>query len=244
MHMAACEDCQRTIAAAVPVDLSYVWSGVTAELDAPAPGLIERALTIAGVDPWLARYARTSPALRPSWLLASAALVAAAALMARLPSVAAPFVMLLAPFLSAVAVSLSFGRLTDPAREIVAVTPVSPLTTALIRLAAVLVTDSVLLLGGDLLAGHAGPVLGWFLPMTATAMLSALTAARYGPVAGAVAGGCTWLAVVLAMTGRGSTLELFGLVPQLCYAALAAVLLVLILARARSWPAVPRAAAR
>jgi hypothetical protein len=255
-HVAGCEQCRLTVGRAIPVDLGYVWAGVTAELNAPAPGLIERVLAAAGVEQWVARFARTSPPLRPAWLLGSAAVVGVAAVTGRVIARVLPgsgqiagglaggtalLVLLLAPLLAAVAVSFSFGRLTDPAHEIVAATPVSPVTATLVRLAAVLVSDSVLLTVGQLGAspGGYGYLLAWFLPMTATALLSALAAARRGPLFGGLTGACTWLAVVLGVGWHAQDLQsaLFGLVPQLCYAAMAALLLryVLSVARRGDW---------
>jgi hypothetical protein len=63
-HLATCQRCQQTLDALAPLDLEYVWQGVAAELDAPKPGLLERALVAVGVRPGLARFTATTPSLR------------------------------------------------------------------------------------------------------------------------------------------------------------------------------------
>ena len=60
-HLAACQRCHQTLEALAPLDLGYVWEGVTAELDAPRPRLLERVLVAVGVRPGLARFAPIPP---------------------------------------------------------------------------------------------------------------------------------------------------------------------------------------
>jgi hypothetical protein len=70
-HLAACRRCRGALEAMAPLDLGYVRQGVAAELDAPPPGPLERALVAAGVRPGLARFTVTTPSLRHGWLLAN-----------------------------------------------------------------------------------------------------------------------------------------------------------------------------
>jgi hypothetical protein len=78
----------------------------------------------------------------------------------------------------------------------VAATPLSPVRALLVRLAAVLVANTVLAGGVDLAMGGRGPRAGWLLPMTAAALLAVLVASRWSPAVGAVAGMGAWALVV------------------------------------------------
>ena len=89
-HLATCQRCQQTLAALAPLDLDYVWQGVTAELDAPKPSLLERLLVAVGVRPGLARFTATTPSLRLGWLLANALVLLLIALPMALWPVASP----------------------------------------------------------------------------------------------------------------------------------------------------------
>ncbi|MGZ3471621.1 MAG: hypothetical protein ACXVA6_16770, partial [Isosphaeraceae bacterium] len=60
-HVATCARCSEALAALSSLDLSYVWMGITAELDAPAPNLLERILTALGLEPSLARFGAATP---------------------------------------------------------------------------------------------------------------------------------------------------------------------------------------
>jgi hypothetical protein len=80
----------------------------------------------------------------------------------------------------------------DPAYEAVAATPLSPVRALLVRLAAVLVANTLLAGGVDLALGGRGPRAGWLLPMTAAALLAVLVASRWSPAVGAVAGMGAW----------------------------------------------------
>jgi hypothetical protein len=81
-HLASCQRCQQILAALAPLDLGYVWQGVTAELDAPKPSLLERGLVTVGVRPGLARFCATTPSLRLGWLLPMCAAALLAVLVA------------------------------------------------------------------------------------------------------------------------------------------------------------------
>jgi hypothetical protein len=145
-HLATCQRCQQTLAALAPLDLDYVWQGVTAELDAPKPSLLERLLVAVGVRPGLARFTATTPSLRLGWLLANALVLLLIALPMALRPVASwpPAMLLAAPLVAAAAVAFAYGPAVDPAYEAVAATPLSPLQALLVRLAAVLVANTAL----------------------------------------------------------------------------------------------------
>ena len=233
-HLAACRRCRGALEAMAPLDLGYVWQGVAAELDAPRPGPLERALVAAGVRPGLARFTVTTPSLRLGWLLANLLVLALVAVpLATVPAAAWPSgVLLAAPLVAAAAVAFAYGPAVDPAYEAVAATPLSPLRALLVRLAAVLVANTALAGAVDLALGGRGPHAGWLLPMTAAALLAVLVASRWSPQVGAAAGMGAWL---LVLTGWKASQQpvtwLTGPGAQLAYGVVAAVLLVLLIRR-------------
>jgi hypothetical protein len=233
-HLAACRRCQQTLAALAPLDLGYVWEGVMAELDAPRPGLLERILVAVGLRPGLARFTATTPSLRLGWLLANALVLLLVALPMALRPAASwpPAVLLAAPLVAAAAVAFAYGPAVDPAYEAVAATPLSPVRALLVRLAAVLVANTVLAGAVDLVIAGGGPRAGWLLPMTAAALLAALVASRWSPAVGAAAGMGAWLLVLLTWrVSHEPVTWLTGPGAQAAYAAVTVTLLVLLVRR-------------
>jgi hypothetical protein len=248
-HLAACRRCEQALAALAPLDLAYVWEGVAAELDAPRPGLLERALVAAGARPGLARFAAAAPTLRLGWLLANAlVLVLVAVPVALAPDGRwPPAVLVAAPLVAAAAVAFAYGPAVDPAWEAVAATPMSPVRALLVRLAAVLVANAALAGLVDLALGGRGPQAGWLLPMAAAALLAVLVAGRFTPLVGAAAGMGAWLAVLAGWQLSDLPVAwLTGPAAQAAYAAVAAALLAVLLrsmAGGRWLPAAPGEAA-
>jgi hypothetical protein len=216
------------------LDLDYVWQGVAAELDAPKPSLLERLLVAVGVRPGLARFTATTPSLRLGWLLANALVLGLVALpLALRPAAAWPSgVLVVAPLVAAAAVAFAYGPAVDPAYEAVAATPLSPVRALLVRLAAVLIANTVLAAAVDLALGGRGPRAGWLLPMTAAALLAVLVASRWTPQIGAAAGMGAWLLVLAGWkASQQPATWLTGPGAQLAYAVVAVVLLVLLIRR-------------
>jgi hypothetical protein len=233
-HLATCQRCQQTLAALAPLDLDYVWQGVGAELDAPRPGLLERVLVAVGVRPGLARFTATTPSLRLGWLLANLLVLLLVALPLTLrPAASWPSgVLLVAPLVAAAAVAFAYGPAVDPAYEAVAATPLSPVRALLVRLAAVLIANTVLAGAVDLALGGRGPHAGWLLPMTAAALLAVLVASRWSPGVGAAAGMGAWVLVLIAWRASHEPVAwLTGPGAQAAYAAVTVVLLVLLVRR-------------
>jgi hypothetical protein len=233
-HLAACQRCHQTLEALAPLDLGYVWEGVAAELDAPRPGLLERVLVAVGVRPGLARFTASTPSLRLGWLAANALVLLLVAWPLALNPAAAwpPGVLVVAPLVAAAAVAFAYGPAVDPAYEAVAATPLSPVQALLVRLAAVLVANTLLAAAVDLALGGRGPRAGWLLPMTAAALLAVLVASRWSPAVGAVAGMGAW---VLVLSGWKLSQQpvtwLTGPGAQAAYAIVAAALLALLIRR-------------
>ena len=233
-HLATCQRCRGALEALAPLDLGYVWEGVAAELAAPRPGVLERLLVAVGVRPGLARFTATTPSLRLGWLLANALVLALVALPLALRPAAGwpPAVLVAAPLVAAAAVAFAYGPAVDPAYEAVAATPLSPVRALLVRLAAVLVANTVLAGAVDLALDGRGPRAGWLLPMTAAALLAVLVASRWTPQMGAAAGMGAWLLVLAGWKASHQPVAwLTGPGAQLAYAAVAAVLLVLLVRR-------------
>ena len=233
-HLVTCQRCHQTLAALAPLDLGYVWEGVAAELDAPRPGLLERLLVAVGVRPGLARFTATTPSLRLGWLLANALVLLLVALPLALRPVAAwpSAALLAAPLVAAAAVAFAYGPAVDPAYEAVAATPLSPVRALLVRLAAVLVANTLLAGAVDLVVGAGGPRAGWLLPMCAAALLAVLVASRWTPTVGTAAGMGAWLLVLAGWKASQQPVTwLTGPGAQAAYAAVTVVLLVLLVRR-------------
>jgi len=141
-------------------------------------------------------------------------------------------VLLAAPLVAAAAVAFAYGPAVDPAYEAVAATPLSPVRALLVRLAAVLVANTLLAGAVDLALGGRGPRAGWLLPMCAAALLAVLVASRWAPAVGAVAGMGAWLLVLAGWRlSQQPVTWLTGPSTQAAYAVVAAVLLALLVRR-------------
>jgi hypothetical protein len=233
-HLATCQRCRGALEALAPLDLGYVWEGVAAELDAPRPGVLERILVAIGVRPGLARFTSTTPSLRLGWLLANALVLLLVALPMALRPVATwpSAVLVAAPLVAAAAVAFAYGPAVDPAYEAVAATPLSPVRALLVRLAAVLVANTLLAGAVDLALDGRGPRAGWLLPMTAAALLAVLVASRWSPGVGAAAGMGAWLLILAGWRASQQPVAwLTGPGAQAAYAAVTVVLLVLLVRR-------------
>ena len=141
--------------------------------------------------------------------------------------------------MAAAAVAFAYGPVADPAYELVATTPTSPLQALLVRLAAVLVVNSVLAGAIDLATAGGGSPGGWLLPMTSAALLAVVVASRSAPVVGALAGMGAWLLVLGAWAASDQPVaRLTAPSAQAAYAAVAAILLALLVrsTAGRGWP--------
>jgi hypothetical protein len=186
------------------------------------------------VRPGLARFTATTPSLRLGWLLANLLVLVLVALpLALRPAAGWPSAVLLAaPLVAAAAVAFAYGPAVDPAYEAVAATPLSPVRALLVRLAAVLIANTVLAGAVDLALGGRGPHAGWLLPMTAAALLAVLVASRWSPGVGAAAGMGAWVLVLIAWRASHEPVTwLTGPGAQAAYAAVTVVLLVLLVRR-------------
>ena len=232
-HVGECSRCTAALTSLSSLDLDYVWKGVAAAIDAPSPSLLERFLSLIGIDPALARFTAAAPSLSVSWLLGSAAVLAIAVLV----SIAAPVrvapLLVVAPLVGAAAVAFAFGPVADPAYEIVATTPISAILAVLLRLSVVLVVNAAVVgvaVAVELTSGRAHPfashAFAWLLPMASVSLIAAVVGTRTQPVIGAATGMGVWLGLVMvAMSTTNGFPELWTPAWQGAHAGISAVAL-------------------
>jgi hypothetical protein len=249
-HVARCARCRR----AVPADpgwLAASWESVLDAVDQPTRLWWERLLTGVGVPDHRVRLLAATPALRRSWLLANAAVLAFAALAAVAMDVTDPrrLVVFLgvAPVLPVLAVAGAYGPGVDRLHEIASATPAAGGRLLLWRASAVLVASIGLCAAASMVASAFLPGAGWsaaawLLPALAlsagTLALGTVVPIR---VAAAGLGWCWVTGVAVAALWYGDLRAVAGATAQLCYVG-AAVLAgaALILRRRRLDPGAPR----
>ena len=232
-HLPACDQCREDIAglggAAV---LARSWEGLVAELDAPRPGPVQAALTRLEVPEHVARLLAATPALRLSWLLACAIVLALAAWAAGERESGEYWFPVLAPLLPLAGVALAYGPDVDPTYEIGLAAPMRSFSLLLIRAVAVLATTSVMaMVAGIALDGPHWDAAAWLAPSLALTLASLALSTRFSPTLAFGGLAALWM----AGAGAGwrwarEPLDLFGASGQVCFVALA-VLAALILAR-------------
>ncbi len=190
-----------------PVDQARIdrnWRAVTIELDAPRPGRIERLLRAFGLPAHITRLMVATPALRRSWFLATgfAVLIGLIGTDTATPRESLIVLLLVAPLVPVLGVSMAYGTESDPAHEVALATPMSGLRLILTR-AAVVLGFSTFWLALAALATPGVPTIafGWLLPSLGltSATVAMMTFVRPRLAAGIVAG--TWLIGVLIVRG-------------------------------------------
>ena len=200
-HLLACAGCRAAVAAAVPAErLTASWSDIEDRLDAPRLGVVERLLLRAGVHQHVARLLAATPALRLSWLLAVALVLAfavAAAYGGRGERGLLPF-LVLAPLVPVAGVAAAFAPGVDPAYELALAAPLPAFRLLLVRCVAVLGVTVAVAAAASLALPDVGLLaVAWLLPALALSVVS-LAAGTFVPTlpaAGLVAG--LWVAAVL-----------------------------------------------
>jgi predicted anti-sigma-YlaC factor YlaD len=224
-HLPACSECREQIASVVDVArLQDIWEGVEERLDAPRRGPVEAGLISLGVREHIARLLGATPALRLSWLLACALVLAFAAWAAQGGESGLFSFLVLAPVLPLAGVAAAFGRDVDPTYENGLAAPMRSFDLLLIRALAVLASTTVMAAFAALaLPGLQWSAAAWLLPSLGLTLASlALTTRMSAPLAcGSLA--VAWLVTV--WTGRALTQEplyVFGPGGQLACAVIAA----------------------
>lgn len=237
-HLVGCAGCR----AAVPVDdgwLARSWDGVLDVVEAPRPGVLDRLLVRCGVPEHRAQLLTATPALRRSWLAATAAVLGFAVVAAHLAGdgAAGPtlFVFLaVAPVLPVIAVATAYGRAVDPMNEVTATTPAAGPALVLWRSTVVLAVSTAMGVAAALLLPDPGwYAVAWLLPASllsvgTLALATAMPLQRAAAVLGA-----GWLLAVSTAAGTSHSHLLFVPPAQAGYLAAAAAAAALLIARRR-----------
>lgn len=180
------------------IDLGRVWTAVAAEVWRRPSGRIERVAAWLLRSPGLARALVTTPSLLLPWLISTAVVFGAGALVRLGPG--QPAVWLVAPAVAAIGIAFAYGPGIDPAWELSSSCAISDRVVLLTRAVAVFALDAVLGLVASAASGAAAALtFGWLLPMTAASALAlAVAVAARSAVVGAGAGVAAWVITVLA----------------------------------------------
>ncbi|SCE84096.1 zf-HC2 domain-containing protein [Micromonospora mirobrigensis] len=239
-HLLACASCREQVRVD-PVWLTGNWSVVFDALHEPRSGPLHRFLRRLGLPEHRIRLIAATPALRWSWLGATATVLALAVAAAYLGrggmQVSNAVLLVVAPVLPVLAVATAYGPPADPMHEITDTTPAAGPALVLWR-ATTVVTVAVVMgvVAAVLLPGPGWYAVAWLLPAlllsVGTLALSTVIAL---PAAAGVLGGI-WLAGVgTAVTiHRDSSLPLvFGRTAQLGYLFAAMTAVVVLTVRRR-----------
>jgi len=226
-HLVACAACRAVVAEATDVaERRRSWAEVVDAIDQPHANLPERLLVRLGMPSDMARVVGATPGLRIAWL-ATAALLAAAAIATSRDAGSDTAFLVLAPLVPLGAVALTFLPAEEPGGEAAMATPFAGAGLVLRRSVAVLApTFAILALAGlaqpDLTAGGAR----WVLPGLALSVGS-LALATYVRVTSATTalavGWVVLVGLVSLQDGRHGPVAdtvVFGVVGQLTAAAL------------------------
>lgn len=236
-HLQVCPICR----GAVPVDVVWLdrsWEVVLDRIDAPAPGRLRRAAQRVGLSEHRLRLLAATPALRWSWLVATAAVLAFGVVAAYVAEARTPLLVFLifAPVLPVLAVATAYGPPFDPMHEITATTSAAGPPLVFWRATAVVgVSMAMGVVAAVLLPGPGWYAVAWLLPAFLLCVSSlALATVLALPVAAGLLGGA-WLTTVgsVAATGGSVQSSAFGPAAQAGYLLAAAVSAVVLTLRRR-----------
>jgi hypothetical protein len=198
-HLTRCADCRARIATHVEVaPLEKVWSRVREEVQAPAPSLVERLLTHAGVPAPDALLVAVAPSLRASWLFGLAVTLGFVGLGAAYGGTRGLMLFLLiAPLVPVAGVAFAYGPDVDPSYELGVAVPYPAARLLLLRTAAVLATSlPLVLVAALLLPGMSWTAVTWLLPALAFTALVLAASTWTRPTFAAVGLGIAWACAV------------------------------------------------
>lgn len=224
-HVTECQQCR----AELDVDSEWLersWAAIADRVEPSATTGIERVLVWVGVPAHLARVITVTPSLRPSWLIAvslSLAFAGFASLMVQPGSF--DLFLALAPLVPVAGVAVAYGRLADPAHEMLATTPIDPLRLLLLRVAAVTGFAFVLSLVVDLVFDASRATGLWILPSLALTLVTLALGTRLTMWAAAAVSAGAWVTLLAGFQGRpdGSADPLFEFGAQLVFIGVAVV---------------------
>jgi hypothetical protein len=238
-HLQVCPLCR----GAVPIDMVWLdqsWELVLEAIHTPAPTPVRRTAERLGLPEHRFRLLAATPALRWSWLAATAAVLTFGVAAAYTGDAGARATLLLflvfAPILPVLAVATAYGPPVDPMHEITSTTPSAGPSLVLWRATAVVgVSMAMGVVASALLPGPGWYAVAWLLPAFLLCVSSlALATVMALPLAAAVLGGA-WLTVigVVAGTGGGVRPTAFGPAAQTGYLLAAAVAAAVLTVRRR-----------
>lgn len=237
-HVVTCERCRaRVNTAAVAVDLAVVdldavWDRTRDAVEIPRPSMFERLLSAVGLPAHEARLVAVASAFRGVWLIGVAAVIAFAALAAKIGDTDEVwFFLAVAPAAPCLLVAVSYDRRWDPALEPEVVTPYPALRLVLLRTTAVLAfaLPAVLLLG--LVVPGQTPFV-WLLPALGFVALVLAASTWISPLNAATTVSVAWLlAVWLVKRAHSPTVVLEARI-QVAFLVLAAASFCIFVARA------------
>ena len=182
--------------------LDAMWPGIETALDAPRPGIVERALLRLGVREHVCRLLAATPSLRVSWLLAEAFALGMAALAANRATGtelagATLFLFLVTAALAPVAgVAAAFGPGVDPTYEVGLAAPMPSERLLFIRASAVLgVSLAIAGVAALALPGTGWTLALWLLPALGLTLATLALATWMRPVWAAIGVGVGWVAL-------------------------------------------------
>jgi hypothetical protein len=193
------------------------WRAISAELDAPRPSVLERALRRVRVPGHVARLVVATPALRRAWYLSIAVAVLVGLGSSQPGDRGSLFALLvLAPALPVLGVALAYGPSADPLYDVQLATPMRGVRLVLVRAVTVLACTIVFVGGPALLAPDVRAMaFAWLLPALALTAASLALMTWLPPRRAAAVVAVTWFAVAAIVEAAGAgELAAFGVVGQ------------------------------
>ena len=198
-HLPSCAQCRGEVATlADHALLTQIWDSIEERLDAPRRGPVEAGLVRLGVAEHVARLLGATHALRVSWLLACALVLAFAVLAAGQRADGIIMFLILAPLLPLAGIAVAYGPDVDPAYEVGLAAPMRSFTLLLVRALAVLVTTTAMgTVAALALPGLHPSAAAWLLPSLGLTLASLALAARMSATAACGALALTWVLTVV-----------------------------------------------
>ena len=232
-HLPSCAHCREQIAALVDDRLlARSWEAIEDRLDEPRRGPVEAGLMRLGMREHVARLLGATPALRLSWLLSCALVLAFAVWAASQRDAGLYWFLVLAPLLPLAGVAAAYGPDVDPTYEVGLAAPLGGFALLLLRTAAVLVTTTVMVsIAALALPGLHGSAAAWLLPSLGLTLAGLALATRMSALAACGSLGVAWLlAGGIGWRLAHEPLDVFGPPAQLACVVVAS-LAVLVLVR-------------
>jgi anti-sigma factor RsiW len=217
-HLPTCARCREQIAELVDDGLlARSWEAIEDRLDAPRRGPVEAGLMRLGMREHVARLLGATPALRLSWLLSCALVLAFAVWAASQREAGVYWFLVFAPLLPLAGVAAAYGPEVDPTYEVGLAAPLGSFPLLLLRATAVLVTTTAMASVAALaLPGLHGSAAAWLLPSLGLTLAGLALATRMSALAACGSLGLAWLLVGwLGWRLAHQPLDVFGAPAQL-----------------------------